>query len=158
MRAQYKAQAAQLKQEHMKKHPDYQYQPRKASELKRRVTKKKAAALSQIEALAEEAFGTASLPSDHDFSEVAGNWKSINLSSVIPYSNTNELLDQVHLHNTQQELNQYFDNSFPQIFVADNCYNELLHPTADWMENGGGNDELLDDDSFNALIDSYLLR
>lgn len=42
VRANYKAQADLAKAEHVIKHPDYQYKPRKPSEKKRRMTKKKA--------------------------------------------------------------------------------------------------------------------
>jgi hypothetical protein len=157
VRAQYKAQAAQLKQEHMKKHPDYQYQPRKASELKRRMTKKKAAALIQNEAPAQDVLGTDSLPSDHDFSGVAGNWKSLNLSSVNPgYTITNALFDQVHLHNTQQELSQYLDGSYPEVFVTDNAYNELLNPGATWLSKGHGNEGGPDKEAFDEFINTYM--
>ncbi|KAF2433001.1 hypothetical protein EJ08DRAFT_584522 [Tothia fuscella] len=44
-RAVWKAKADEVKKEHMKKYPGYSYQPRKPSEKKRRMTKKKAAAL-----------------------------------------------------------------------------------------------------------------
>ena len=46
VRADYKAQAERMKKEHLRKYPGYQYQPRKPSEKKRRMTKKKAAALA----------------------------------------------------------------------------------------------------------------
>ena len=41
----YYAKADRLKQDHVKKYPSYKYQPRKSSEVKRRMTKKKAATL-----------------------------------------------------------------------------------------------------------------
>jgi hypothetical protein len=40
------AKAAEAKAEHMRKYPDYQYKPRKSSEKKRRMSKKKQAALT----------------------------------------------------------------------------------------------------------------
>jgi hypothetical protein len=46
VRSDYKAKAEKLKQEHLRKYPGYQYQPRKPSEKKRRVSKKKVTALS----------------------------------------------------------------------------------------------------------------
>jgi hypothetical protein len=46
VRASWKAKAEVIKQEHKSKHPDYTYQPRKAGEKKRRMTKRKLAALS----------------------------------------------------------------------------------------------------------------
>lgn len=125
VRAQYKAQAAQLKHEHMKKHPDYQYQPRKASELKRRMTKKKAAALSQDKALAEN-LDTGSSPSDHDFSGVPGNWISKDTSVIMPGCNTTALFDQVDHHNTQQQAHQYLEGSFPEVSVHDSLYQNLF--------------------------------
>lgn len=44
----YKARAENTKVEHLKKNPGYQYRPRKPSEKKRRMTKKKAAALASM--------------------------------------------------------------------------------------------------------------
>jgi hypothetical protein len=44
--AEFKAKAERAKQEHQAKHPDYQYQPRKPCEKKRRMTKKKAESIS----------------------------------------------------------------------------------------------------------------
>lgn len=55
VRNKYKAQAAQLKEEHKQKHPTYQYQPRKSTELKRRMTKKKAAALIRAQDTSDSA-------------------------------------------------------------------------------------------------------
>jgi len=46
VRAEFKAKAEMAKREHLQKYPGYQYQPRKPSEKKRRMTKKKAAALA----------------------------------------------------------------------------------------------------------------
>lgn len=42
----YKRQADNLKKKHMEEHPHYQYQPRKPSEKKRRMTRRKASAVS----------------------------------------------------------------------------------------------------------------
>lgn len=46
IKALYKRQADELKKRHMEEHPDYQYQPRKPTEKKRRMTRRKAEALS----------------------------------------------------------------------------------------------------------------
>lgn len=46
IKAKYKRQADDLKKRHMEEHPHYQYQPRKPSEKKRRMTRRKAEALS----------------------------------------------------------------------------------------------------------------
>jgi hypothetical protein len=48
VRAHWKATAEQVKEEHLKQHPGYSYQPRKPSEKKRRMTKRKAAALQSL--------------------------------------------------------------------------------------------------------------
>lgn len=45
IKAQYKAIAEKLKKKHLQDHPGYQYQPRKPSEKKRRMTHRKAASL-----------------------------------------------------------------------------------------------------------------
>ena len=50
VRADFKAQAEKLRKEHLVKHPNYTYKPRKPSEKKKRMTKKKAAALAEQEA------------------------------------------------------------------------------------------------------------
>ncbi|KAI9795489.1 MAG: hypothetical protein M1833_007019 [Piccolia ochrophora] len=50
-KAHFKSLAEQVKQEHTKAHPEYQYQPRKPSEKKRRMTVKKAAVISQASEL-----------------------------------------------------------------------------------------------------------
>lgn len=128
VRAQYKAAAAELKQEHMSKYPDYQYQPRKTSELKRRMTKKKAAALSQNEAPAQNILGIGSSPSDHDFSEVPGKWSEVDHTMVMPGYDTTALFDKVHLHNTQQELNQYLEESLPEVCSGVNQLIDLESP------------------------------
>jgi hypothetical protein len=127
IRAQYKAAAAQLKQEHISRYPDYQYQPRKTSELKRRMTKKKAAALSQNEAPAQNIFGIGSSPSDHDFSAVPRKW-SEDHSMVMPGYDTTALFDKVHLHNTQQELNRFLEESLPEVYSGDNQLINLFPP------------------------------
>ena len=159
VRAQYKAQAVQLKQEHMMKYPDYQYQPRKTSELKRRMTKKKAAALNQNEAPNQNIFGIGSLPSDHDFSRVSGKWSDSNGAddtnppNVMPGYNTAALFDQVHLHNSQQELNQDLEESLPEVFAGDNQYAELVSPedyNIPWQAIekhylGSGNDDVFEE-------------
>lgn len=44
----YKTKAEEAKRKHLQDHPEYQYQPRKPSEKKRRMTKRKAAALAQL--------------------------------------------------------------------------------------------------------------
>ena len=46
VRADFQSQADKLKLEHRTKHPNYQYRPRKPAEKKRRMTKKKAAAMA----------------------------------------------------------------------------------------------------------------
>jgi hypothetical protein len=158
VRAQYKAQAAQLKQEHMEKHPDYQYQPRKASELRRRMTKKKAAALGQNKPSGQGALGTGSLPSDHDFSNITGNWNSIDLTSVVPYNNINELYDQVHMHNNQPGLRQYVDGSYPEISITDNAYKEILMPGTTWVGGANGLGLNPDEEAFNAYINTFLCQ
>nr|AFQ62783.1 MAT1-2-1 [Hymenoscyphus albidus] len=60
----FKAQADQAKVEHAIKYPNYQYQPRKPSEKKRRMTKKKAATLA--------ANATEAMTSSHNYSESSG--------------------------------------------------------------------------------------
>lgn len=47
-KARFNAMAKQLKAKHRAEHPDYQYQPRKPSEKKRRMTQRKKAALAEV--------------------------------------------------------------------------------------------------------------
>lgn len=44
----YRAKAEEVKRKHLQDHPEYQYQPRKPSEKKRRMTKRKAVALAEL--------------------------------------------------------------------------------------------------------------
>jgi hypothetical protein len=58
--AEFKAKAERAKKEHQAKHPKYQYQPRKPSEKKRRMTKKKAESISHQVAQAASSVSPAS--------------------------------------------------------------------------------------------------
>ena len=50
MRDDWKRKAEEVKVKHAKDHPDYQYQPRKPAEKKRRMTKRKAEDIAAMEA------------------------------------------------------------------------------------------------------------
>ncbi|KAL8962449.1 MAG: hypothetical protein Q9193_001143 [Seirophora villosa] len=49
VKAQFKSMAEEIKKEHLNAHPDYQYQPRKPTEKKRRMTRRKAEKLAAAE-------------------------------------------------------------------------------------------------------------
>lgn len=103
--AQYRAQAAQLKQEHMAKYPDYQYKPRKASEVKRRMTKK-AKAMSRGEIIKEPG-------------------KSSGISETAIFAH-------VHDHNAvQHQFAPPNDERLHQVSTGDNLYRYSNLPPSD---------------------------
>ena len=76
-KALYKRHADDLKKKHMKEHPNYQYQPRKPAEKKRRMTRRKAEAISNRNDLPE---GTSTQPA----SAPTGSPLAIQSSPVFP--------------------------------------------------------------------------
>ncbi|KAK4555259.1 hypothetical protein LTR86_007555 [Recurvomyces mirabilis] len=66
IRAAYKSKAEEAKHQHELAHPDYQYQPRKPSEKKRRMTKNKIAKLAKAQAEAGGSPMQQTLPDEYD--------------------------------------------------------------------------------------------
>lgn len=74
VRAQYKGQADQLKEEHKAKYPTYQYQPRKSAQLKRRMTRKKIEALDRAKNVTDTTVPDTA--EDHDFTGLKNSWSA----------------------------------------------------------------------------------
>lgn len=107
----YKRLADQIKTKHMKDHPDYQYQPRKSAERKRRMTRRRAEALSKLEDSQEGAStnSTSALPVPHVLQKTpAGN-------SVITIGE--EDMDDETFVNMLKEHNDSVTAAYPQAEV-----------------------------------------
>ena len=103
VRVNFKAQAEKLKQEHLQLYPDYTYRPRKPAERKKRMTKKKAAALVKASAAANTAknlqnvrqYASFSEPSGHLDTEVKNGAPCRRLTLPLPPDVTPEMIGQL---------------------------------------------------------------
>jgi hypothetical protein len=100
VRAMYKARADKLKLEHALMYPGYSYQPRKSSERKRRMSKKKAAALALANLVPNygHLFETPAPPAA-DFTQLSGSWTT-ERQGTLPASE--DLISLVDKHNRAQ--------------------------------------------------------
>lgn len=106
IRTLYKTRAHKIKLEHSLKYPDYSYQPRKASEKKRRMSKKKLAALATASGVVvptyDYLFEEASSPVA-DFTQLSGAWTT-ERQGVLPASR--DLIGLVNNHNRAHDIGE----------------------------------------------------
>lgn len=135
----YKRLADDLKKKHMEDHPDYQYQPRKSTERKRRMTRRRAEALSKLDDPQEGASTklTSAPPVPHVFQKTpAGN-------NVITFGE--EDVDDIAFVNLLNQHNESVTAAYPQAEInSQTLYTERTAETqADLITGKGNMDSLL---------------
>jgi hypothetical protein len=158
--------AEQLKKEHALKYPNYTYKPRKPSEKKRRISKKKAAALASTENLEEYVDSSLSaeqeLPDDElpiivpsiDFTELTGAWAEKRTASLPASSHLPALISR---HNLQ---NQSRPQSLPLVYQSSTYVDEHLADidAIDWSELQYSNtNQMTQNQFFNGWANSHTL-
>lgn len=162
VRADFKAQAERLKQQHLQLHPDYQYRPRKPSEKKKRMSKKKAAALAEKAAETR----TKSLTIASEYSSIPQQSEQFvsttgeiqNLTLPVPAASLTNSLDQnipareTHLLHTGSDFapSSEYDAAqaadmafFPELDETDPYFQALMEEVSEAFEAGYYDDTLI---------------
>jgi len=149
VKARWKAVADDIKRKHSEMFPDYQYQPRKPSEKKRRMTRRKAAALAGL----ADSQGHALPAQSHDTTMAGGSGDQVVASASTSSSTDIETADSPAL------LNDIDDNvaaDQPEPFEIEDIPEVL--PVFETASNGNLSLDLdgsFSDEAFSAMLAEY---
>ena len=149
IKARWKAVAEEIKKKHSEMFPDYQYQPRKPSEKKRRMTRRKAAALAEVVGVQDhnmsaQSGDTAVASTSHDL--------IVAMASTGPTANTETENATAVANDTAQRT-----TSDLSVLLGSGNFPEPI-PTFETAPNGNlyfDLDNTVSDEAFATMLDEY---